>query len=164
MENETFWKKCSSCKKNIDFGAKYYVCSVSTCNTKRTGYTFCSVTCFETHLPGARHKDAGAVEEIAPKTAEATRKPEKRFIRPNQLSKPSNKQLSQSDEILIIASRFKDFVNSQSEFNTSANVMGVLSNHVRHIAMQAIDNARADGRKTIMEQDVKFLNKLNLNI
>lgn len=60
------WKKCSSCKKMIGFGAGYYVCSVSTCNGKRTGYVFCSVPCFERHLPGARHKDAAAIEETSP--------------------------------------------------------------------------------------------------
>ena len=64
----------------------------------------------------------------------------------------------------MIASRFKEFINQQSEFNTSAAVMNVISDHLRHVAMQAIDNAREEGRKTVMEQDLKFLDKLNLNI
>src|SRR5262245_10457287 len=64
--DSNFWRKCSACKKQIGFGARYYACSVSTCNAQRTGYVFCSVPCFEVHLPGARHKDAAAVEEHAP--------------------------------------------------------------------------------------------------
>ena len=160
------WRKCSSCKKPISFESRYYVCSVSTCNSKRTGYVFCNVACFDQHVPGARHKNAGAVEETAPKagTESKTPAPRRRLIVSDKLSGLSNKQKSKGDEILVIASRFKDFIKEQSEFNTSASVMNEISDHLRHIAMQAIDNAREDGRKTVMEQDVKFLDKLNLNI
>lgn len=165
MEAQQEWKKCSSCKTSIPYNSKYYVCSVSSCNNKRTGYSFCSVSCFDQHVPMARHKDAGAVEELSPKKA-APEPPKGRRIIPNQnkLSKPSNKQTSKGGDVLVIASRLKEFINSQSEFNTSASVMDVLSDHIRHVAMQAIDNAREDGRKTVMDQDLKFLEKLNLNI
>ncbi|MFZ4405216.1 MAG: hypothetical protein ACOYOK_14035 [Pseudobdellovibrionaceae bacterium] len=64
---QAFWKKCSACKKPIDWGKKYFICSVSTCNGQRTGYVFCSVGCFETHVPGAKHRNAGAIEKMAPK-------------------------------------------------------------------------------------------------
>ncbi len=159
------WKKCSTCKTSIPLGGKYYICSVSTCNSKRIGYKFCSVGCFDQHIPGARHKSAGAIEETAPKKLLEEAPPMGRRIIPKQkLSAPSNKQVSKGGDILVIASRFKDFINEQSEFNTSASVMNALSDHLRHIAMQAIDNAREDGRKTVMEQDLKFLDKLNLNI
>lgn len=66
-----FWRPCSSCKKEIPFSAKYYECSVSTCTGKRTGYVFCSVHCFERHLPGAKHRDAGAIEMMSPTKAQA---------------------------------------------------------------------------------------------
>lgn len=66
-----FWRPCSSCKKEIPFSAKYYECSVSTCTGKRTGYVFCSVHCFERHLPGAKHRDAGAIEMKSPTKAQA---------------------------------------------------------------------------------------------
>lgn len=81
-----------------------------------------------------------------------------------KLTPPSNKQTAKGGEVLVVASRLKEFINQQSEFNTSAAVMNALSDHIRHVAMQAIDNARADGRKTVMDQDLKFLDKLNLNI
>ena len=170
MESQDYWKKCSSCKSEIGFEATYYVCSVSTCNGKRTGYKFCSVNCFEQHLPTARHKSAGAVEEKSPKKSEMAAKApapkgQRRIVRPGQLSQPSNKQVAYSnDEVLVIASRFKEFINQQSEYNTSADVMQALSHHLRHVAMQAIDNARSDGRKTVMARDLRFLEKLNLNI
>ena len=149
------WRKCSTCKSSIEHGQKYYLCSVSTCNSKRTGYVFCQVSCFDQHIPGARHKDAGAIEEKAP-VASQNQSPKRRII-PSQKSTPSNKQVSKGGEILVIASRFKDFVNQQSDFNTSARVMEILSDHLRHVAMQAVDNARSDGRKTLMEQDLNCL-------
>lgn len=161
------WKKCSTCKTSIPLGGKYYVCSVSTCNNKRTGYQFCSVACFDQHIPGARHKSAGAIEEKAPLVAEKQVEEDskgRRIIPKQKLSAPSNLQKARGGEILIIASRLKEFIDQQSEFNTSASVMDVLSDHIRHVAMQAIDNAREQGRKTVMEQDLKFLEKLNLNI
>jgi len=68
----TEWKRCSSCKNVLPFGQLYFVCSVSTCNRKRTGMFFCSVECWEEHLPIARHREAWAVEETAP-TADAWR-------------------------------------------------------------------------------------------
>jgi histone H3/H4 len=62
----TFWKRCSSCKKELGFGAKYYVCSVSTCRGKRTGYVFCSVPCWDAHLGYANHRSAFAEDAHAP--------------------------------------------------------------------------------------------------
>lgn len=164
MEETTpqLWRKCSSCKKPISFGAKYFVCSVSTCNNERTGYVFCSVPCFETHLPGARHRDAGAIEKIAPKTAaeEAHRAPARIIVKPTSTSSPSAVvKGSAPQEVLIIASRLKDYIQARSDFNTSASVMDVLSDHVRIICDRAIENARADGRKTVMDRDFEFLKK-----
>ena len=60
------WKLCSSCRKPIEYGSVYQKCSVSTCNRKRTANYFCSVECWDAHLPGARHRDAWAEEETAP--------------------------------------------------------------------------------------------------
>jgi hypothetical protein len=164
------WRKCSSCKKPIAFGAKYYICSVSTCNGQRTGYVFCTVHCFERHLPAARHKDAGAVEKVAPKTGAAlppaqegsARSPTRVFANTpgSNPAPPSGFAGPISREVLVIASRLKDFVHARSEFNTSGSVMDVLSDHLRVICDRAIDNARSDGRKTIMDRDFDFLKRL----
>jgi hypothetical protein len=65
------WRRCSSCKADIAFGAVYFVCSVTTCNRERTGLVFCSEGCFEAHVPVMRHRDAWAVEKKAPASAAA---------------------------------------------------------------------------------------------
>ena len=148
-----FWRQCSSCKKPIAYSATYYVCSVSTCNGQRTGYVFCSVSCFERHLPGARHKDAAAIEKQAPPSAEA-REPVRRIV--GLATAPSNKK-ELPREVLIIASRLKEYISAKADFNTSADVMEILSEYVRHLCNQAIDQARSEGRKTVLERDFDFL-------
>ena len=60
------WRRCSACKNDIGLGSIYWVCSVSTCNRIRTALVFCSVDCWEIHLPTERHREAWAVEERAP--------------------------------------------------------------------------------------------------
>jgi hypothetical protein len=59
------------CKVGIGFEAEYFICSVSTCNRKRTGLFFCSLACFEAHLPTARHRDAWAERQRSPSAAAA---------------------------------------------------------------------------------------------
>jgi hypothetical protein len=65
---DNVWRLCSTCKKPIHHGRPYQVCSVSTCNRKRTGLAFCSVDCWDAHVPDANHRQAWAVEEIAPRS------------------------------------------------------------------------------------------------
>lgn len=154
----TTWKKCTICKKSIPFGSRYYVCNVSTCNGERTGFAFCSVPCFDAHLPGARHRDAGAIEKMAPKSADA---PSRVLVRPPTSGAPvitTNKSQT-PQEVLIIASRLKEYIQARSDFNTSASVMDVLSDHVRILCDRAIDQARAEGRKTVLDRDFDFLKK-----
>ncbi len=163
--DQSFWRKCSSCKKAIGFGAKYFVCSVSTCNGQRTGYVFCSVSCFEIHLPGARHKDAAAIENRAPlhqsisnlnaaSVASAGNLGVQRIVRSDN---PSATKPGMPTEVLVIASRLKDYIHARAEMNSAAQVMDVLSDHLRRLCDRAIDNARNDGRKTVMARDFDFL-------
>jgi histone H3/H4 len=148
MAEQKVWKNCSTCKKPIYMGSKYYVCSVSTCNGQRTGYVFCSMQCFESHLPGARHRDAGAIEKSAPRL----------IVAGAQTTQVSSKPAIPK-EVLIIASRLKEYIQARADYNTSASVMDVLSEHIRLICDRAIDNARAEGRKTLMDRDFDFLFK-----
>lgn len=60
------WLKCSACKNPIPFHATHWVCSVSTCNRKATAYVFCTVSCWDSHVAEARHRDSWAVEARAP--------------------------------------------------------------------------------------------------
>jgi hypothetical protein len=57
-------------------------------------------------------------------------------------------------EVLIVASRLKDYVRAKSGYNTSDNVLGPLSDIVRRVADEAIANARRDGRMTVLDRDV----------
>ncbi len=66
MTDASPWRRCSACKGPIALGATYWTCNVSTCNRKRTALVFCTVTCWEVHLPMANHRETWAVERTAP--------------------------------------------------------------------------------------------------
>ncbi len=158
--DDSFWRKCSSCKIPIEFKAKHYVCSVSTCNALRTGYIFCSIPCFEKHLPGARHRDAGAVEKIAgpvPYLAEepGTQAPQRKMATQNLGTGvvQSKNQISIPKDVLVVVSKLKDYIKARSDMNTSATIMDVLSDQIRVLCDDAIDRARAAGRKTVLDRD-----------
>ena len=70
MTDGSRWRRCSACKEPIGLGATYWTCNVSTCNRKRTGLVFCSVSCWEVHLPVAHHRESWAVERRAPSRPE----------------------------------------------------------------------------------------------
>lgn len=64
-----------------------------------------------------------------------------------------------SDEILVVVSRFKSYVRERFDMKTSDTVMEALSDHLRGICHRAVDNAKTDGRKTIMDRDFDFLRR-----
>jgi hypothetical protein len=150
------WRHCSTCKKPIELGAKYLVCNVSTCNRKRTGLVFCSMDCWDAHLPGARHREAWAEERTAPKTPEdpdapkkrAPTKPGRRHVVPTRRRDPSLPK-----DVLVVASKLKAYVKAAGELNTSDAVMEVLSEKLRDLCDAAIERAKADGRKTLLDRD-----------
>lgn len=57
-------------------------------------------------------------------------------------------------DVLVVASKVKAYIRSQSDMNTSASVLEVLSKKVRQICDTAIENAKKDGRKTVMDRDI----------
>ncbi len=154
---ELFWRKCSSCKKEIGYNAKYYECSVSTCTGQRTGYVFCSVACWEVHLPGAKHRDAGAIEKRSPATASADLQPKRIMISSPALGSNQNAGFKSpmSLEVLVVVSKMKQYIKDLSEMNTSEEVNQILSDKIRNECERAIENARADGRKTVMARDFR---------
>ncbi|MFZ4714730.1 MAG: hypothetical protein ACOYL6_13520 [Bacteriovoracaceae bacterium] len=151
----TYWRKCGSCKKEIGFNTAYQVCSVSSCKQ----FAFCSVDCWNLHNPVMNHKSSWAEEEISPKKELAT--PEKveaprRFIvssKPGATSIPSLPSSPMETEILIVASKLKQYVKDKYDMNTAASVMDALSNEVRRLTDKACENAKRDGRKTLMDRD-----------
>jgi hypothetical protein len=60
------WRKCNSCKKQIAYNQTYWNCNVSTCNRRRTQLHFCSVGCYDAHLPLMNHRESWALEVKAP--------------------------------------------------------------------------------------------------
>lgn len=57
------------------------------------------------------------------------------------------------NEILVVASKLKNYIRDKSGMNTSAGVMPVISDKLRQMCDQAIENARNDGRKTVKDRD-----------
>jgi len=166
---DNVWKKCSICKKDIPFDSKYYECSVSTCTGKRTGFVFCSVTCWDVHVPGARHRpDAGAISMKSPSRAQheqemrrAEQKTEARehFQAANSgvkriVVRPENNHSQAETDILVVVSKVKKYIKDKADMNTGGAVMEILTEHIIAICDKSIENARRDGRKTVLERDV----------
>jgi histone H3/H4 len=151
------WKACSSCKKPIPVGGEYYTCSVSTCNRVRDTKVFCTVECWDAHVPVMGHRSAWANEQVAPTslTAPAPAPTAERAA-------PGRRRVAHADtgqrareEILVVASRLKDFIRAESDFKTSADVLEVLSDHLRYLALEGIERAREDGRRTVKARDIR---------
>ncbi len=156
------FKRCSTCRKPIGFEQAYYRCSVSTCNGKRTGLFFCTVECWQAHVPEARHRDAWAEEERSPTQAEWERErsgesppgetPRRRVVTP--APEPDAEDSSEeAREVLIVTSKLKAFIRARSGMNTSDRVVGVLSDHLRDLSVRALRHASAEGRKTVLDRD-----------
>ena len=176
MDASQTWKLCSSCKKPIGLNTPYWTCNVSTCNRQRTGLVFCTVNCWDAHVPLYNHRESWAIENRSPKVLEADAKPQasKPAADPAAVSKPrkelserekfvlglddneEEKELNMADgekEILVVASKLKGYIRAKSDMNTSAAVTDVLSDKIRELCDQAIENSKRDGRKTVMDRD-----------
>ena len=168
MEQE-FWRRCSSCKKPIAFGAQYWVCNVTTCTRPRVGFVFCTVSCWDAHLGVVRHRESWALERRAPSQQEWAREQEgsspaapaaapaaiasERAPR-RVLPAPATRQPDPvEDDVLVVMSKLKNYVRARSGFNTSDRVAQPLSEALRTLCDRAIDKARAEGRKTILDRD-----------
>jgi hypothetical protein len=214
------WKKCTECRTDIEFGAGYYQCSVSTCNRARMPLVFCSVVCWDSHLSTVRHRDAGAIEARAPSKQQWERqqadesaspppapppytpdrppaapvqvRPRTDETRPNVAPPPprttaphaaapstevrrvvatptpapvsgalpaNSGDLKLADvrdkEILVVVSKLKKYIKDRSGFNTSDQIVDVISDHVRAICDEAIRCAARDDRKTVLERDIR---------
>lgn len=60
---------------------------------------------------------------------------------------------STGGEVLVVASKLKNYIRDKSGMNTSAAVMSVLSDRIRQLCDQAIESAKSEGRKTVMDRD-----------
>ena len=171
-DDATTWKRCSTCKKPIAFGSGYFTCNVSTCNRKGTDFAFCSVSCWDAHVPVLRHRDAWAEEQRAPTAAawaEQQRAEAERAAapppepRPRSVAAPATAATSAPapsgagqplpHDVLVVVSKLKAYVRARSGMNTSDGVADVLSDRLRGLCDEAIERARAAGRKTVLDRD-----------
>lgn len=154
--NQDYWRKCIVCKNEINFSTKYYKCSVSSCDKKRSPAQFCSVNCWDVHRSIMSHKSAGADEYQSPSKKDWVMSEQNsskvRVVRPK--SEVTNLNLSSpSDEILVVVSKLKAYVKERSGLNTSADVMPELSNIIRKECDNSIERAKQSERKTLMARD-----------
>ena len=152
---------------------------MSTCNRKRTGLVFCSVECWDAHVPLYNHRESWALENRSPKVKEPEEAPipaqrsmgssvrptkvlserEKFILGVDDDSENENeREITMSEEnvekeVLIVASKLKNYIRAKSGMNTSAAVVDVLSDKIRELCDQAVEAAKRDGRKTVMDRD-----------
>ncbi len=60
---------------------------------------------------------------------------------------------AEKSETLVVASKLKNYIRAKSGMNTSAAVVDVLSNKLRTLCDEAIERAKSEGRKTVMDRD-----------
>ena len=56
--------------------------------------------------------------------------------------------------VLVVASKVKGYIKDRAGMNTSGKVMEALSERIRNLCDQAIESAKREGRKTVMDRDV----------
>jgi len=179
-EQRPYWRLCTTCRKQLPFGEIYWICSVSTCNRKKMPFTFCSVACWDAHLPVMRHRSAWAEEKRAPSrqqwereqasaVAEEPQRIPRQRIAP-QTSAPFSLSTQEAEpdiapevtlrdadlprDILIVVSRLKAYIKARSGMKTSDSVLPVLSDMVRERCDEAIRKASRKGRKTVLDRDL----------
>ena len=167
--SESFWLKCSACRREIGFSTRYYECSVSTCNRQRTRLVFCSVPCWDSHLSTVNHRESWAIDKMSPTAAEwaaetaANDSPQqaaapRRVMAATPAPAPAPASAptfaSAESEVLIVVSKMKKYIRERSGMNCSDGVADALSEHVRAWCDDAIRVAAADGRKTVLDRDV----------
>jgi hypothetical protein len=170
------WLKCTACKNPIPFNAMHWVCSVSTCNRPKFPLVFCTVSCWDSHVADARHRESWAVEAHAPSKAQWDQDHEpapapkpvvaaapvvRRVVgevasAPVVAATPGGVNLVDvvDNEMLIVVSKLKKYIKDRSGMNCGDAVAELLSDHVRAICDESIRAAARNERKTVLERDV----------
>jgi len=56
-------------------------------------------------------------------------------------------------EVLVVVSKLKSYIRAKSGMNTASSVAEALSEKVRALCDAAVEHAKQDGRKTVMDRD-----------
>ncbi|MCB0362549.1 MAG: NFYB/HAP3 family transcription factor subunit [Bdellovibrionales bacterium] len=59
-------------------------------------------------------------------------------------------------EVLIVTSKVKKFIKENGDCNTSSETIEVLSEAVKLLCQKGVDQAKKDGRKTVMARDINL--------
>ena len=57
------------------------------------------------------------------------------------------------NEVLVVVSKLKNYIRAASGMNTSGSVPEILTKIIQGLCDQAIEKAKSDGRKTVMDRD-----------
>ncbi len=61
--------------------------------------------------------------------------------------------MNSEQDVLVVVSKLKNYIRSKADMNTSGNVTATLSEIIRRKCDEAIEKAKQDGRKTVMDRD-----------
>ena len=152
------WRHCSRCKQAIACGSTYLVCSVSTCNRARSPKVFCKLECWDAHVPIAGHREAFAEERTAPASpdapAESPRAAKPKGTGKRRIAPVKRRDPSLPRDPLVVTKALKAYIAASGDgMRTSDAVAEVLSDKLRDMCDRAIDRAKADGRKTVLDRD-----------
>ena len=104
------------------------------------------------------HKSSWAEEMKSPKIESVSPESENQ-VTPRRImvqGKPTSSIASEDSnetEVLIVASKLKAYIKEKYDMNTSGNVLDALSRDVRRLTDRAVEKARSEGRKTVMDRD-----------
>ena len=122
-------------------------------------------------MPGARHREAWAVEKKAPSQAESdgqagsasaparkmvsasTTQPARRTVAAAASQAMGNEDLPR--DVLVVVSKLKNYIKAKGDMKTSETVIPVLSQELRRICDRAIQIAGQNERKTVLDRDVR---------
>jgi histone H3/H4 len=61
--------------------------------------------------------------------------------------------MSDKKEVLVVASKIKTYIKDAGDMKTSGSVLETLSDRLRALCDDAIESARSEGRKTVLDRD-----------
>jgi len=63
---------------------------------------------------------------------------------------------SDKKDVLVVVSKLKQYIKTTSGMNTSASAAPAISDFIKQLCSKAVENAKKDGRKTVMDRDFTF--------
>ncbi len=57
-------------------------------------------------------------------------------------------------DVLVVTSKVKNYIKAEAGLSTSGSVAAELSRRVRKLCDKAVENAKSDNRKTVMDRDI----------